>query len=247
MVGIGIAYPPSPEGAVIEDRVVRRALTILALALPISLGLAAEPAAKAPQPGTAVLTFRAQPAAQLKTGAWRIVRMSGGGERGEAILERLGTATEKAAALAELTRLAAGWAKAHPPAKLTVHPEGKLAAVTAQGRALGDLTAFLATLDLRMDAWGALASFTGFAVGTETDGLSLGLLRRDPLHGNLTASFTALREEKGAPVAEVTLRYPPGVPQPFIEKQLAGRTAAFHRATGATIAVQVVLPGEPRR
>lgn len=227
----------------------RRALKILALALPIpiALGLAAEPVAKAPPPGTALLTFRAQPAAQPKPGAWRIVRMNGGGERGEAILERSGTAAEKAASVTELTRLAAGWSGAHPPAKLAVHPEGKLAAVTAQGRALGDLTAFLATLDLRLDTWGALASFTGFAVGTETDGLSLGLLRRDPLHGNLTASFASLREEKGAPVAEVTLRCPPGVTQAFVEKQLAGRTAAFRRATGATIAVQVELPGEPHR
>jgi hypothetical protein len=206
----------------------------LALLLAAALPLNAETAA--------VLIFRAQPVAQPKAGSWRIVRMSGNGERAEAILERSGTAPEKAAAVAELTRLAAGWAGAHPPAKLTVHPEGKLAAVTAEGHAPGVLTAFLATLDLRMDAWGTLASFTGFAVGTETDGLSLGLLRRDPLHGNLTASFTSLREEKGAPVAEVTLRCPPGVTQTFIEKQLAGRTTAFHRATGATIAVQVELP-----
>jgi hypothetical protein len=180
----------------------------------------------------------AQPVAQPKTGSWRIVRMSGNGDRAEAILERSGTAHEKAAA-AELTRLAAGWAKTHPATKLAVHPKGKMAAVTAEGRASGALTAFLARLDPRMDAWGALASFAGIAVGTETDGLSLGLLRRDALHGNLTASFTSLREEKGAPVAEVTLRCPPGITRELVEKQLADRTAAFQRATGATIAVAI--------
>ena len=172
--------------------------------------------------------------------------MSGSGERAEAILERSGTAAEKSGAVAELTRLAAGWVKAHPPAKLVIHREGKLPAVVAEGRGPGVLSAFLATLDLRMDSWGALASFTGIAVGTETDGLSLGLLRRDPLHGSLTASFTSLREDKGVPVAEVALRYPPGITRAFVEKQLADRTAAFHRATGATIAVQVALPGESR-
>jgi hypothetical protein len=227
---------------------VRRILinTALALLLAGCLPSNAEVPTKAIQPAAAVLTFRAQPVAQPKAGAWRIVRMSGNGERGEATLERSGTATEKAAALAELTRLAAGWTKAHPPARLAVHGEGKLTAVSEGKRALGDLTAFLATLDLRMDAWGALASFTGFAVGTETDGLSLGLLRRDPLHGNLTASFTSLREEKGAPTAEVALRCPPAITKAFVETQVAGRTTAFRRATGATIAVQVELPAGKR-
>ena len=97
-----------------------------------------------------------------------------------------------------------------------------------------------------MDAWGALASFMGIAVGTETDGLSLGLLRRDPLHGDLAASLTSLREDQGAPVAEVALRCPPGVTKAFVEKQLVDRTAAFHRATGTTIAVQVELPSGSR-
>ncbi len=216
-------------------------LLVLALLAPCAL-LASEPAQKA----SAVLTFRAQPVAQPRAGTWRIVRMSGQGDRGEAVLEREGAAAEKAAAVAELTRLAAGWSKAHPPAKLAVHPVGKLAAVGAEGRGPGVLTALLATLDLRMDAWGALASFMGIAVGTETDGLSLGLLRRDPLHGNLAASLTSLREDQGAPVAEVALRCPPGVTKAFVEKQLVDRTAAFHRATGTTIAVQVELPSGSR-
>jgi hypothetical protein len=218
-----------------KDRTVRRALTNLALALLLTgalLPLNAETT-------STVLIFRAQPVAQPKAGSWRIVRMSGNGDRAEAILERSGTAQEKAAAVAELTRLIAGWIKTHPATKLAVHPKGKATAVTAEGHASGALTAFLARLDLRMDAWGALASFTGIAVGTETDGLSLGLLRRDALHGDLAASFTSLREEKGAPAAEVTLRCPPGITRAFVEKQLADRTAAFQRATGAKIAVEI--------
>jgi hypothetical protein len=214
---------------------VRRALKIL----PLSFLLAALPlAAQTPVPqGIGVLTFRAQPVAEPKPGAWRIVKMSG---RGEALLERMGTAGERAGGLADLTRLAASWSAGHPPSKLAVRREGKLLAVVA-GNALGDLAAFLATLDLRMDPWGALATFTGIAVGTETDGLSLGLARRDPAQGNLTAHLTSLREEKGAPVAEVSLRYPPGLAKAFVEKQLADRAAAFARRTGAKIAVQVDL------
>lgn len=215
----------------------RRALEILPLAfLLAALSLAAQ----TPMPkGIGVLTFRAQPVAEPKPGAWRIVKMTG---RGEALLDRMGTAGERAAGFADLTRLAAAWSGSHPPAKLAVRREGKLLAVAA-ANAPGDLTAFLATLDLRMDPWGALATFTGIAVGTETDGLSLGLARRDPARGNLTAHLTSLREDKGAPVAEVALRYPPGLAKAFVEKQLADRAAAFARRTGATIAIQIDLKG----
>jgi hypothetical protein len=213
----------------------RSALKILPLAfLLAALSLAAQ----TPVPkGIGVLTFRAQPVAEPKPGAWRIVKVSG---RGEALLERMGTAGERAGGFADLTRLAAAWSAGHSPAKLAVRREEKLLAVSA-ANALGDLTAFLATLDLRMDPWGALATFTGVAVGTETDGLSLGLARHDPAQGNLTAHLTSLREEKGDPVAEVSLRYPSGLAKTFAEKQLADRAAAFARRTGATIAIQVDL------
>jgi dipeptidase D len=215
------------------------------------------------QKGYGVLTFRALPVAEPHPGKWRIIGMSGGSgmsiiaERGEALLERVGTAEERAAGLEELSRRAGQWSKAHPPAKLAVSRRGDLLAVTAEGRgghssapasghnALGDLTAFLATLDLRLDPWGALAAFTGIAVGTETDGSSMGIAHRDEVMGSLTSNLSFLREEKGTPIAEVNIRVPRGIAKAQIESRLADRAAAFARRSGSTIAAEVTSLGEP--
>jgi acetylornithine deacetylase/succinyl-diaminopimelate desuccinylase-like protein len=215
------------------------------------------------QKGYGILTFRAQPVAEPRPGKWRIAKMSGGSgmsiiaERGEALLERTGTAEERAAALDELSRAAAAWAQAHPPAKLAVSREGDLLKLAAEGHgghssvptsghnALGDLTAFLATLDLRMDPLGALAAFTGNAVGTETDGRSLGMGHRDAVMGDLTSNLSFLREDQGAPIAQINIRYPRGIAKDLMEKQLAARAAQFSRQSGATIATDVNLTSEP--
>jgi dipeptidase D len=215
------------------------------------------------QKGYGILTFRAQPVAAPKPGAWRVVRMSGGSgmsiiaERGEAILERAGTPEERAGAYSELSLLAGLWSRSNHAGKLGISREGDLFKVTAEGRgghssepasghnALGDLTSFLATLELRMDAWGALASFTGVAAGTETNGLSLGLAHRDPVMGELTSNLSFLREDKGTPVAEINIRYPRGIAKDFMEKQLADRAAVFNRRTGARIDTQVDLANQP--
>ena len=215
------------------------------------------------QKGYGVLTFRAQPVAEPRPGKWRVAKMSGGSgmsiiaERGEALLERTGTARERSGAFLELSRLAAQWAQAHPPAKLAVSFEGDLLKLTAEGRgghssapasghnALGDLTAFLATLDLRMDAWGALAAFAGIAVGTETDGRSLGIAHRDEVMGELTSNLSFLREDQGAPVAQINIRVPRGITTEQIESRLADRSAAFARRTGATVTTEANLLTEP--
>lgn len=215
------------------------------------------------QKGYGVLTFRAQPVAEPRPGKWRIAKMSGGSgmsiiaERGEALLERTGTAKDRTGALDELSRLAAKWAKAHPPAKLAVSREGDLLKVTAEGRgghssapasghnALGDLTAFLATLNLRMDSWGALAAFTGIAAGTETDGKSLGIAHRDEVMGELTSNLSFLREDKGAPVAEINIRVPRGITKDQIQGRLADRSAAFAKRSGATVAAETAILSEP--
>jgi predicted dipeptidase len=214
------------------------------------------------QKGYGVLTFRAEPVAEPRPGKWRIARMSGGSglsiiaERGEALLEPDGEQVSKDAALAELSRQAAEWAQAHPPAKLTVSREGDLFKVTAEGRgghssepasghnALGDLTAFLAILEPRMDPWGALAAFVGFTIGTETDGRSLGIQHVDPAMGALTCNLSFLREENGVPVAQINIRPPRGITKEEIEKSLATRTAAFLRRTRATITAETDLPTE---
>ncbi|HSS78767.1 MAG TPA: Sapep family Mn(2+)-dependent dipeptidase [Thermoanaerobaculia bacterium] len=215
------------------------------------------------QKGYGILRFRAQPVAEPKPGKWRVVSLSGGSgmsiipEKGQAILERLGSDREKSGAQADLARSAASWAKAHPPAKLSVTREGGLLKIQADGHAghssepdtghnaLGDLTAFLATLDLRLDAWGALASFTGVAVGTETTGRSLGIDHRDAVMGELTSSLAFLRDDKGTPIAEVNIRAPRGITRQQIEKQVAERTGVFSRRAAAQIVPEVVLALEP--
>lgn len=215
------------------------------------------------QKGYGILSFRAQPVAQPKEGDWRVVKVEGGSgmsiiaERGEALLERLGNAEKKKGAQAELERAAALWAKAHPPAKLTVSPEGDLLKIEALGRgghssapqsghnALGDLTAFLATLDLRLDAWGALTSFVGFAVGTETNGQALGVAHRDAQMGDMTANLSVVRDEKGTPAAHVNIRRPQGIAKEAIGKAVAERVATFERRSGAKIAVETDLRNEP--
>jgi dipeptidase D len=220
------------------------------------------------QKGYGIVRFRAQPVAEPKPGKWRVVALSGGSgmsiipEKGQAILERLGsdrekTDREKSGAQADLVRNAASWAKAHPPARLTVSREGGLFKILAEGHAghssepstghnaLGDLTAFLASLDLRMDAWGALASFTGIAVGTETNGRSLGIDHRDAVMGELTSNLSFLRDDKGTPIAEVNIRVPQGINQQQIEKQLVERTSVFSRRAAAQIVPEVVMSNEP--
>ena len=128
------------------------------------------------QKGYGILTFRTgTPNAAASGGRWRVAKIAGGSglsiipERGEALVEPLGGGAA-AARLGELAGLAKTWAAAHPPANLTVSPEGDLLKIVAVGHgghssapasghnALGDLAAFLSQLDLRHDAWGGRTS-----------------------------------------------------------------------------------------
>jgi dipeptidase D len=215
------------------------------------------------QKGFGIITLKAKPAAEPPPGKWRVAKMSGGSglsiipERGEALLERLGEKKERNGARKELTRLAKEWSAAHKPAKLTVSQEGDLLKITAEGRsghssipekghnALGDLTAFLATLDPVQDARGALATFVGVAVGTETNGNALGIAHRDPAMGDLTSSLAFLVEEEAAPVARINIRVPRGITRDEMVQRIGERTAAFEKRTGAGIAAEVTLASEP--
>jgi dipeptidase D len=208
-----------------------------------------------------LLTFRAEPVETPRSGAWRVVRMSGGSgnsiipENGEAVLEWVGEG--QAGDLSALSADTARWSAAHPPARLTVSREGNLLKVAAEGRgghtseptsghnALGDLTAFLASLDLKLDAWGSLASFMGTAVGLETDGASLGIARNDPVIGPLTSCLVYLLEEEGKPAARVNIRVPRGITQPEMEASLAERASAFQTKGGGKVATSVQLFNEP--
>jgi predicted dipeptidase len=216
------------------------------------------------QKGYGILTFvPGKGVVAAKPGRFRVVRVSGGSgvsiipERGEAILAPAAPGLTAAAAVPELSRQAAEWAKKHPPARLTVSRDGKQAKIVASGKgghsseprsghnALGDLTAFLATLDLTLDPPGALAIFMGSSLGTETDGQSLGLLHHDDETGNLTANLSLFKEEKGQPAAVVNIRSPRGLPEPEIERRLAERTTLFAKRTGIPMSVEVEISSEP--
>lgn len=203
-----------------------------------------------------MITLKAQqPGEPAQGGSWRVVRMSGGSgnsiipEGGEALLEWVGGEPRET-----LDQLAADWAARHAPAKLAVSREGQLLKLTAEGKgghtsqpasghnALGDLTAFLATLDLRADAWGSLARFVGTHVGTEIEGKSLGIAHVHPVMGRVTSSLVYLLEQEGAPAARINVRLPLGIDQKQIEERLAEKTAAFQ---GAKISSAVQLFGQP--
>jgi dipeptidase D len=210
------------------------------------------------QKGYGLVSFHAEPVEIPKAGSWRVVKMSGGSgnsiipERGEAVLEWVGEGPA-----ADLSAQATRWASEHPGAKLTVSQDGKLLKLAAEGRgghtsepasghnALGDLTAFLSTLDLRLDAWGGLASFVGTRVGTETDGASLGIAHSDPVMGALTSCLVYLLEEDGKPTARVNIRVPQGITAPEMETHLAERSAAFQGQGGGKVATAVQLLSEP--
>ncbi|MEA2692869.1 MAG: hypothetical protein QOJ16_2256 [Acidobacteriota bacterium] len=215
------------------------------------------------QMGYGILTFRpGNPKAAPLPGRFRVLRITGGSgvsiipERGEALLTPAG-ALKLEAAVTELDHLAAEWAKRHPPARLTVTREGERVKIVAIGKgghssepksghnALGDLTAFLATLDLTFDRQGALAAFIGASLGTETDGQSLGLAHHADEMGDLTANLSLWKEEKRQPAAVVEIRIPRGLPRATIEKRLAERTILFAERTGVPIAVAVEISSPP--
>lgn len=213
------------------------------------------------QKGYGVLTLQGKGAETPKKAEWWIVEMSGGSgmsiipEKGEAVLE---TSRYPEGALTELRRRAAEWAAAHPPARLTVQQEkGLRFHVIAEGKgghssepssghnALSDLAAFLATLDLKMDARGALAAFVASTVKTETDGRSLGVATHDEGIGDLTVNLSFLREQEGVPVAEINLRVPRGISNEEVQRRVEEKAAEFQKRTGAVVEVASARFSEP--
>lgn len=214
------------------------------------------------QKGYGILTVRGPKVeAPPKKGVWVVTSMSGGSgmsiipERGEALVEAPTRYPE--GALTELQRRAAEWAAAHPPARLTVSQEGAKFKVVAEGKgghsseptsghnALSDLTAFLSSLDLRMDAWGALASFVGNHVRTETNGRALGIATHDDGIGDLTVNLSFLRELEGRPAAQINLRVPRGITNEEIQSRVTARAKDFSQKHGAAVEVESALLSQP--
>lgn len=219
------------------------------------------------QKGFGVLTFRtgaptAEPQAGPAPGRWRVEKIAGGSglsiipERGEAWLEPVGEPAGPER-LGELARAAGAWVAQNPPANLTVTREGEGFKIEALGRgghssepasghnALGDLAAFLATLELQPDAWGGLVELIGEQVGTETDGRSLGIAHRDEVMGALTSNLAFFEEAEGAPQARVNVRVPRGIPLEQIRQRLAERTRAFAERSGVPVTAEAALLSEP--
>jgi dipeptidase D len=213
------------------------------------------------QKGYGVVTIRAQAgAANPSDAAWQVVAMSGGSglsiipEHGEALLQPRGNIEPMLTALTEMARR---WSAEHPPARLIVSRAGELLKVRAEGKgghssepqsghnALGDLTAFLATLDLKMDAWGALASLVGTTVGAEVDGASLGIAHTDQLMGSLTVNLAFLVKEGEDPVARINTRVPRGLSNEEMTARIREKAEAFNRRTGARITTESQLLSQP--
>lgn len=214
------------------------------------------------QKGYGILTLRG-PKVETppKKGVWVVKSLSGGSgmssipERGEAMVEAPSRSPE--GAFSELQRRAAEWSAAHPPARLTVSQEGAAYKIVAEGKgghsseptsghnALSDLTAFLSTLDLRMDAWGALAAFVGNHVRTETDGRTLGIATHDDGIGDLTVNLSFLRELEGRPAAQINLRVPRGITNEEIQSRVTARAKDFSQKHGATVEVESALLSQP--
>lgn len=237
----------------------------------VTLGLdAAYPVTHA-QKGYGVVTVRAEAGAPGTGGPlaaglprWRLLQAGGGSglsiipERGEAYLLPPGTVSaELSAARAALEERAAAWEASHPQARLEVGIDWPVLKLTAFGRgghssapesghnALGDLVAFLATLDLELDPWGSLVTFLGRHVGTETDGASLGLRHQHPVLGSLTVSLAFLETVAEVPQARLNTRVPTGLSAAEHDRRVRTRAEAFTTDTGSRVTASAALLSEP--
>ena len=86
--------------------------------------------------------------------------------------------------------------------------------------AFGDLTAFLASLELKPDRWGSLTYFLGRYVGDEFYGRSLGIAYNDLAMGPLTTNLATVKILDGAPTTTISLRIPSGIDLSFIDEKV---------------------------
>jgi len=167
-----------------------------------------------------------------RKGDWIIISMSGG-IANNIIPENVeATITGGADAFEELNNLAQKWEAEHTPAKFVLTEEGNKVKIEAFGttghsakpekghNAFGDLTAFLASLELKPDRWGSLTYFLGKYIGDEFYGRSLGIAYHDPEMGPLTTNLAIVNETEGAPTTSISLRIPTGIDLSFIDEKV---------------------------
>jgi hypothetical protein len=188
--------------------------------------------------GRVAVTFRVGVVKEARAGRFRVVRVESGRRGGGAVAvvgagDGSRAAGKIAEAFSEISGLATSWSAVHPPAHLDVRRHRDRVEVTASGaNGLGALSAFLSTLDLQLDRWGALAAFLGIAIGIETTGASLGIAARDLDGTPLSVTLVSCQEVAGAPQALMEVRLSPHLSSARLEAPLHERTAAFTHRTG---------------
>ncbi|MCH7819558.1 MAG: Sapep family Mn(2+)-dependent dipeptidase [Candidatus Marinimicrobia bacterium] len=188
-----------------------------------------------------------------KKGEWTVLSMSGGfggsiiPEKGEAIVAGVTNSLNR------LTKLARAWENKHPPARFTLGPEKgnvKLIAHGASGHsaspesghnALGDLTAFLASLDLTPNSWGVLTMHLGKYIGSETDGASWGIAHTDSVMGSMTTNLAIINVTDGNPTAIVNIRAPRGITSKQVKAAVNKRIKKTNRKYGSTLSLSMRL------
>lgn len=227
----------------------------------VTLGIDASYPVTHAQKGFGIVTIKAEAGSpdSLK-GMWEVISLSGGSglsiipERGEAELKSGGNSES---ALNDLTDLAREWSAAHPPAKLSVSREGDLFKVSAEGvgghssepknghNALGDLTAFLATLDLKKNSLGALISFIGTHIGTEINGVSLGIAHSDSLLGELTYNLAVITKDTHGVFVRSSIRIPRGITGEEIASRIRQKVESFNLHSKTRITVEFQQATQP--
>jgi len=184
-------------------------------------------------------------------GEWKIISISGGlagniiPERAEAIL------TGGADAFNILNDLARKWEEEHAPAKFVLTTDGDQIKIEAAGvtghsslpenghNALGDLTAFLASLDLAPDRWGSFAYFMGKYIGEEIYGESLGIAHHDSAMGHLTLNLGIVNVTDSSPKATITIRIPKGITRSFIDNNLELAVEDINTEYGSNLKLEI--------
>jgi len=219
-----------------------------------TIGIDAEYPVTHAQKGYGLLTLSSNDFDESGTkGEWTVLSMSGG--FGGSIIPEVGEALISGgdSELERLTGLARAWESEHAPARFTLTAEEGNVKLTAHGQsghsaspesghnALGDLTAFLASLDLKPDRWGTLTMHLGRYIGEETDGASWGIAHTDSVMGSMTTNLAILSVTDGNPTALVNIRAPRGITSEQVEAAVNERIDAINKEYGSALSLSMRL------
>ena len=219
-----------------------------------TIGIDAEYPVTHAQKGYGLLTLSSNKISKSsKKGKWTVLSMSGGfgwsiiPGKGEAMVAGVTNSLKK------LTDLARAWESKNPPAKFTLSSEKGNVKLVAHGQsghsaspesghnALGDLTAFLASLDLTPNSWGVLTMYLGRYIGTETDGVSWGIAHTDSVMGSMTTNLAIINVTEGIPTAIVNIRAPRGITSEQVKTAVNERIDVINKEYGAALSLSMRL------